>query len=91
MQNSILMKDTQLFLMEVCLCWLARFICPSNTSSDWAGCFWGGYHARNMQASGGWMGREVDGEAHVARRGEMKTLGYFCEVGHITLLEQKPV
>lgn len=25
MQNSILMKDTQLFLMEVCLCWLSSF------------------------------------------------------------------
>lgn len=36
------------------------------------------------------MGWEVDGEAQVARRGGMKTLGYFCEVGHVTLLEQKP-
>lgn len=44
-----------------------------------------------MQASGGWMGREVDGEVHAARREEIKTLGYFCEVGHITVLEQKPV
>lgn len=91
MQNSILMKDTQLFLMEVCLCWLACFICPSNTSSDWAGCFWGGYYARNMLASGGWMGWEVDGEVQVARRGEIKTLGCFYEVGHAILLEQKPM
>lgn len=42
MQNSILMKDTQLFLIEVCLCWLALFICPSNLSSEWAGCVRGG-------------------------------------------------
>ena len=51
MQNSILMKDTQLFLIEICLCWLVLFICPSNISSDWAGCLLGGYYARDRQAS----------------------------------------
>lgn len=51
MQNSILMKDTQLFLIEVCLCWLALFICPSNLSSEWAGCVRGGYSARDTLAS----------------------------------------
>jgi len=35
------------------------------------------------------MGWEVDGEAAVAMREEIKTLGYFCKVGHATLLEQK--
>lgn len=32
MQNSILMKDTQLFLTEGCLTWLFLFICPSDIS-----------------------------------------------------------
>lgn len=33
MQNSILMKATQLLLIEVCLCWLVFFICPSSIST----------------------------------------------------------
>lgn len=37
------------------------------------------------------MGWEVDGEVQVARREEIKILGYFCEVGRATLLEQNPV
>lgn len=89
MQNSILMKDTQLFLIEVCLCWLVLFICLSNISSDWAGCFLGGYYAEDIQASWGQTGWEVDGEAQVAMRGEVKALGHFCKVGHATVLEQK--
>ena len=37
MQNSILMKDTQLFLTEGCLSWLFLFIYPSNLSpsAEW--------------------------------------------------------
>jgi len=51
MQNSILMKDTQLFLTEICLCWLVLFICPSTMSFEWAGCVLGGYYARDIHAS----------------------------------------
>lgn len=58
MQNSILMKDTQLFLIEVCLCWLVLFICPSNISSDWAGCFLRGYNARDIRpVEDRWVGK----------------------------------
>lgn len=37
----------------------------------------------------GWVGKLM--VKRMWQGGEMKTLGYFCEVGHITLLEQKPV
>lgn len=35
------------------------------------------------------MGWEVDGEARVAMRGEIKIWGYFCENSPAALLEQQ--